>query len=33
MLGKDGELQVANVQPAVREVLDLTGFSDLLNLV
>lgn len=33
MLGKGGELQVANVQPVVREVLDLTGFSDLLNLV
>ena len=33
MLGKGGELQVANVQPAVKEVLDLTGFSDLLNLV
>lgn len=33
MLGRGGELQVANVQPAVKEVLDLTGFSDLLNLV
>ena len=33
MLGKGGELKVANVQPAVKEVLDLTGFSDLLNLV
>ena len=33
MLGKGGELQVSNVQPAVKEVLDLTGFSDLLNLV
>lgn len=33
MLGCGGELQVANVQPAVKEVLDLTGFSDLLNLV
>ena len=33
MLGKGGELQVANAQPTVREVLDLTGFSDLLNLI
>ena len=33
MLGKGGELLVANIQPAIREVLDLTGFSDLLNLV
>ena len=33
MLGSGGELKVANVQPAVKEVLDLTGFSDLLNLV
>ena len=33
MLGKGGELQIANVQPTVREVLDITGFSDILNLV
>jgi len=33
MLAKDGELQIANVQPSVREVLDITGFSDILNLV
>ena len=33
MLGKGGELQVANVQPSVKEVLDITGFSDILNLV
>ena len=33
MLGKGGEFLIANVQPAVMEVLDLTGFSDLLNLI
>ena len=33
MLAKGGDLQVANVQPSVREVLDITGFSDILNLV
>ena len=33
MLGKGGELQIANVQSAVREVLDITGFSDILSLV
>ncbi len=33
MLAKGGELQIANVQPSVREVLDITGFSDILNLV
>ena len=32
MLGKGGELLVANVQPTVKEVLDITGFSDILNL-
>ena len=32
MLGKGGELQIANVQSTVREVLDITGFSDILNL-
>lgn len=33
MLGRGGEFQVANVQSAVREVLDITGFSDILSLV
>ena len=33
MLGKGGELQIANVSPSVKEVLDITGFSDILNLV
>lgn len=33
MLGKGGEFQIANVQPVVREVFDITGFSDILNLV
>ena len=33
MLAKGGELQIANVQDVVREVLDITGFSDILNLV
>lgn len=33
MFGKGGELQVANAQPSVKEVLDITGFSDILNLV
>ena len=33
MIGKGGEFQIANVQPTVREVLDITGFSDILNLV
>ena len=33
MHGKGGELQIANVQAAVREVLDITGFSDILTLV
>ena len=33
MLASGGEFRVANVQSAVREVLDLTGFSDLLTLV
>lgn len=33
MLGRGGELQIANVQPSVKEVLDITGFSDILNLV
>ena len=33
MLGRGGELLIANVQSAVREVLDITGFSEILNLV
>jgi len=33
MLGKGGELQIANVQSAVREVFDITGFSDILCIV
>jgi anti-sigma B factor antagonist len=33
MLAKGGEFQIANVQPAVKDVLDITGFSDILNLV
>ena len=32
MLGKGGELQIANVQPSVKEVFDITGFSDILTL-
>ena len=33
MLANGGELQIANVQSAVMEVLDITGFSDIFNLV
>lgn len=33
MLGRGGELLIANVQPPVREVFDITGFSDIFNLV
>ena len=33
MTRKGGELQIANAQPPVKEVLDVTGFSDILNLV
>ena len=33
MLGKGGELKIANVQSSVKEVLDITGFSSILNLV
>lgn len=32
MMGNGGELQVANAQESVREVLDITGFSDILTL-
>ena len=33
MLGKGGEFKIANAQPAVRDVLDITGFSGFLDLV
>ena len=33
MVGRGGELQIANLQEDVREVFDITGFSDILNLV
>ena len=33
MTANGGELQIAGVQPSVKEVLDITGFSDILNLV
>ena len=33
MIARGGELQLANVQEAVRDVLDITGFSDILTLV
>ncbi len=33
MLGRGGELRISGVQPPVREVLDITGFSDILNLI
>lgn len=33
MIANGGELRIANVQPAVKEVLDITGFSGILNLV
>ena len=32
MAARGGELKIANVQPSVREVLDITGFSDIFNL-
>jgi anti-anti-sigma regulatory factor len=32
MMAKGGELKIANIQPTVKEVLDITGFSDILNL-
>ena len=31
MLAKGGELTIANVQPSVKDVFDITGFSDILN--
>ena len=33
MLAKGGEFLIANVQPAVKEVLVVTGFSNILHLV
>ena len=33
MAAKGGELQIAHVQADVRDVFDITGFSDILNLV
>ena len=33
MLGKGGELQIANAQSPVREVFNITGFSSILKLV
>ena len=33
MLGKGGEFLIANAQPAVKEVMAITGFSGILNLV
>ncbi len=33
MVGKGGELQIANVQSAVMEVLEITGFSDIFTFV
>lgn len=33
MLANGGELMIANMQDAVRDVLDITGFSGILNVV
>ena len=33
MLANGGELMIANIQPSVKEVLDITGFSDILSMV
>ena len=33
MLGRGCEFQIANIQPSVREVLDITGFTSILNLI
>ena len=33
MAAKGGRLEIVNVQSAVREVLEITGFSDILNIV
>ena len=33
MMSSGGELALANVQPSVKEVLDITGFSNILNII
>ena len=33
MLAKGGELKIANVQPSVKDVFDITGFSDIFRLL
>ncbi len=33
MMAKGGTLQIAGVQPSVKEVFDITGFSDILNII
>ena len=33
MAAKGGRFEIVNVQSAVREVLEITGFSDILNIV
>ena len=33
MAGRGGEFQIAHLQPSVKEVLDITGFSNILNLI
>ena len=33
MMAKGGKFQIAGVQPSVKEVFDITGFSDILNII
>lgn len=33
MMAKGGTLHIAGVQPSVKEVFDITGFSDILNII
>ena len=33
MAAKGGRFEIANVQSAVREILEITGFSDIFNIV
>jgi len=33
MMASGGQMRIAGVQPVVKEVLDITGFSDILQLV
>ena len=33
MVAQGGEMRISGVQPVVKEVLDITGFSDILTLV